>query len=95
MLMDGWNAMNRYFKNNFTDGFRQDSMDLFLGNYVVEENEGIAKPSPLQLERDWKFYAVSYSCERLMDLPRRLIESMQTVLFLGSSFIYDKPGIEK
>lgn len=37
----------------------QDSMDLFLGNYVVEENEGVVKPSPLQLERDWKFYAVS------------------------------------
>ena len=33
-------------------------MDLFLGNYLVEENEGIATPAPLQTERDWKFYAV-------------------------------------
>ena len=59
MLYDGWNSLNRYFKNNFGDGFRQDSIDLFLGHYRVEENEGIAKPSPLQLDRDWKFYAVS------------------------------------
>jgi hypothetical protein len=56
--MDGWNSLTRYFKNNFSDGFRQDSIDLFLGNYQVEENEGISKPSPFQTERDWKFYAV-------------------------------------
>jgi hypothetical protein len=35
-------------------------MDLFLGNYVVEENEGVIRPSPLQSERDWKFYAVRF-----------------------------------
>ncbi|KAL4234585.1 Phosphatidylinositide phosphatase SAC1 [Mactra antiquata] len=58
LLMDGWNSLNRYFKNNFGDGFRQDSIDLFLGNYQVEENEGITKPSPLQNDRDWKFYAI-------------------------------------
>uniref|UniRef100_A0A8W8JT49 SAC domain-containing protein n=1 Tax=Magallana gigas TaxID=29159 RepID=A0A8W8JT49_MAGGI len=29
-----------------------------MGNYTVEENEGISRPSPLQAERDWKFYAV-------------------------------------
>uniref|UniRef100_A0A669DL12 SAC1 like phosphatidylinositide phosphatase b n=1 Tax=Oreochromis niloticus TaxID=8128 RepID=A0A669DL12_ORENI len=37
LLMDGWNSMIRYYKNNFSDGFRQDSIDLFLGNYVVDE----------------------------------------------------------
>ncbi|XP_060553328.1 phosphatidylinositol-3-phosphatase SAC1-A-like isoform X2 [Ruditapes philippinarum] len=58
LLMDGWNSLTRYFKNNFSDGFRQDSIDLFLGNYQVEENEGISKPSPFQTERDWKFYAI-------------------------------------
>uniref|UniRef100_A0A915DSH0 Phosphatidylinositol-3-phosphatase SAC1 n=1 Tax=Ditylenchus dipsaci TaxID=166011 RepID=A0A915DSH0_9BILA len=34
-LLDGYNAVTRYFKNNFTDGYKQDSIDLFLGNYVV------------------------------------------------------------
>ncbi|KAK2166809.1 hypothetical protein LSH36_35g08022 [Paralvinella palmiformis] len=58
MLKDGWNSAIRYFMNNFYDGFRQDAIDLFLGNYVVEENEGVTKPSPLRPERDWKVYAL-------------------------------------
>ena len=31
LMADGWNSMIRYYKNNFTDGFRQDAIDLFLG----------------------------------------------------------------
>ncbi|XP_014666143.1 PREDICTED: phosphatidylinositide phosphatase SAC1-like [Priapulus caudatus] len=58
LLKDGWNASIRYFINNFADGFRQDAMDLFLGNYVVEENEGITTPSPLQTERTWRILAL-------------------------------------
>ncbi|XP_028327400.1 phosphatidylinositol-3-phosphatase SAC1-B [Gouania willdenowi] len=52
LLMDGWNSMIRYFKNNFSDGFRQDSIDLFLGNYVVDEANG---NTPLHDPHDWKF----------------------------------------
>lgn len=37
----------------------QDAIDLFLGNYVVDPNEGISKPSPLETHRDWRFMAVS------------------------------------
>lgn len=37
----------------------QDSIDLLLGNYVVEENEGITAPSPLRPTRDMKFTLVS------------------------------------
>lgn len=33
-LNDGLNSATRYIKNNFSDGIRQDSFDLFLGNYV-------------------------------------------------------------
>lgn len=33
-LNDGINSATRYYLNNFTDGFRQDAFDLFLGNYV-------------------------------------------------------------
>lgn len=29
----------RYFKNNFFDGFRQDTFDLFLGRYVVHPSQ--------------------------------------------------------
>lgn len=30
------NSLTRYVKNNYMDGSRQDAIDLFLGNYVVE-----------------------------------------------------------
>lgn len=81
--MDGWNSLIRYYKNNFSDGFRQvsqlravgtglvaaavplsscspflfqDAIDLFLGNYSVDEVE---PASPLHVKKDWKFLAVS------------------------------------
>ncbi|KAF5921716.1 hypothetical protein HPG69_012887 [Diceros bicornis minor] len=55
LLMDGWNSLIRYYKNNFSDGFRQDSIDLFLGNYSVDELES---HSPLSVPRDLKFLAL-------------------------------------
>uniref|UniRef100_A0A6I8SJ63 Phosphatidylinositol-3-phosphatase SAC1 n=1 Tax=Xenopus tropicalis TaxID=8364 RepID=A0A6I8SJ63_XENTR len=55
LLMDGWNSLMRYYKNNFSDGFRQDSIDLFLGNYSVEE---VYSSSPLHIQTDWKFLAL-------------------------------------
>ncbi|MEE6515274.1 hypothetical protein FKM82_023897 [Ascaphus truei] len=53
--MDGWNSLIRYYKNNFYDGFRQDSIDLFLGNYSVEEADSA---HPLHVQADWKFLAL-------------------------------------
>ncbi|XP_053678365.1 phosphatidylinositol-3-phosphatase SAC1 [Anopheles nili] len=47
LLRDGLNSLTRYIKNNFNDGFRQDSIELFLGSYSVREGEGLAFPSPL------------------------------------------------
>ncbi|XP_053323299.1 phosphatidylinositol-3-phosphatase SAC1 [Spea bombifrons] len=55
LIMDGWNSLIRYYKNNFSDGFRQDSIDLFLGNYSVEEGYST---SPLHVQTDWKFLAL-------------------------------------
>ncbi|XP_061814390.1 phosphatidylinositol-3-phosphatase SAC1-B isoform X1 [Nerophis lumbriciformis] len=52
LLMDGWNSMIRYYKNNFSDGFRQDSIDLFLGNFAVDEGD---TTTPLREPKDWKF----------------------------------------
>ncbi|XP_058503205.1 phosphatidylinositol-3-phosphatase SAC1-B [Solea solea] len=52
LVMDGWNSMIRYYKNNFSDGFRQDSIDLFLGNYAVDEADWTTQ---LRDPKDWKF----------------------------------------
>uniref|UniRef100_A0A915PTR9 Phosphatidylinositol-3-phosphatase SAC1 n=1 Tax=Setaria digitata TaxID=48799 RepID=A0A915PTR9_9BILA len=32
------NAFTRYFRNNFADGYRQDAINLFLGNFQVDPN---------------------------------------------------------
>ena len=57
-VRDGIHSLTRYFKNNFTDGFRQDAIDLFLGNYSVDRNEGLTIPCPLDRKKDWKFMAL-------------------------------------
>lgn len=50
LLRDGVNSLVRYYKNNFADGFRQDAIDLFLGNYVVEQSRLV-----IRIERSWKY----------------------------------------
>ncbi|ETV84769.1 hypothetical protein H257_03867 [Aphanomyces astaci] len=35
-LQDGINSVTRYYLNNFTDGIRQDSLDLFVGNFTAD-----------------------------------------------------------
>uniref|UniRef100_F6YM78 Phosphatidylinositol-3-phosphatase SAC1 n=2 Tax=Ciona intestinalis TaxID=7719 RepID=F6YM78_CIOIN len=51
LLKDGYNSAVRYLKNNFSDGFRQDSMDLLLGNFCVSESTSSPFPSPEQRRR--------------------------------------------
>ncbi|XP_071957671.1 phosphatidylinositol-3-phosphatase SAC1-like [Antedon mediterranea] len=62
LLKDGFNSAVRYYKNNFSDGTRQDAIDLFLGNYIVEDNEGITFPSPLEQQRDVKYLLLPLIC---------------------------------
>ncbi|GFO16307.1 phosphatidylinositide phosphatase sac1 [Plakobranchus ocellatus] len=91
MLQDGFNSAIRYIKNNFQDGNRQDAMDLFLGNYLVEENEGLTTKSPLESDRDWKYYAVpvifvvafSMFVVSILLPDEHLSEQMMYVLFWG------------
>ncbi|XP_037934666.1 phosphatidylinositol-3-phosphatase SAC1-like [Teleopsis dalmanni] len=55
LLQDGSNSLTRYYYNNFSDGFRQDSIDLFLGNYSVNDSEGNLIPSPLVVKKGWRY----------------------------------------
>lgn len=57
-LKDGYHSLSRYYKNNLTDGFRQDAIDLFLGNYRVDTNEGKTVRCPLDQQKDWKYMAL-------------------------------------
>lgn len=35
IMKDGWNALARYYLNNFRDGTRQDAIDLVHGHFIV------------------------------------------------------------
>lgn len=61
LLKDGSNSLTRYYKNNFNDGFRQDAIDLFLGNYAVKDGEGLTVQCPLVIQKGWKYGTVSIS----------------------------------
>lgn len=50
-LRDGYNSAVRYYKNNITDGFRQDGVDLLLGNYRVGLLDQAGRVSPLRARR--------------------------------------------
>ena|SRR5882724_5256821 len=57
-VMDVVNSFVRYYKNNFSDGFRHDAIDLFLGNYKIDENEGKFVKCPLKDRHEWKYLTV-------------------------------------
>lgn len=56
LMRDGSNSLYRYFINNFYDGFKQDAIDLFLGNYRVSSSE-LDPPvtCPIAVNTDKKF----------------------------------------
>ncbi|KAL0478754.1 phosphatidylinositide phosphatase [Acrasis kona] len=39
VLNDGYNSATRYYLNNFTDGTKQDGLNLVLGKYTVEKGD--------------------------------------------------------
>jgi phosphatidylinositol 4-phosphatase len=45
MINDGVNSVMRYYINNFKDGFKQDAIDMLLGNY----RPSTLDPSPFQM----------------------------------------------
>ncbi|CAK9164941.1 unnamed protein product [Ilex paraguariensis] len=45
ILKDGWNALMRYYLNNFCDGTKQDAIDLLQGHYIVSVSRDMAATS--------------------------------------------------
>jgi hypothetical protein len=37
LLQDGWNSGIRYYKNNYSDGFRTDGLHFFLGDLTPKD----------------------------------------------------------
>lgn len=106
LIRDGMNSATRYYKNNLTDGFRQDSIDLFLGYGKVI--------SPLTIEKGWKYitfpsvlliavamfvasavFPSEYSTESLLYLlfwGSMVFATGHTILRYGMEFV-DKPRL--
>lgn len=42
ILKDGWNALARYYLNNFVDGTKQDAVDLLQGHYIVSVSRDLS-----------------------------------------------------
>ncbi|KAF6157805.1 hypothetical protein GIB67_038273 [Kingdonia uniflora] len=42
IMNDGWNALSRYYLNNFCDGIKQDGIDLLQGHYIVSVSRDMA-----------------------------------------------------
>lgn len=92
MIRDGINSMSRYYKNNFMDGFRQDALDVFLGNYKVDHSEGVTLPCPFEVNRGWKYItfplilcvAVAMFCANVITPSEYTTGSLLCLLFWGS-----------
>lgn len=56
MFRDLKNSLLRYYKNNLRDGVRQDSIDLVLGNYVVNAEESASLSCPLEVKPALKYF---------------------------------------
>ncbi len=54
---DGMNSLTRYYLNNFTDGAKQDAINLFLGKYSVNPTS----PSPFTGARPPVFTVLNYA----------------------------------
>jgi len=90
MLQDGVNSMVRYWKNNFMDGKRQDSIDLLLGNFVVTEQ--VTSPFRDQLDNFKKrgisvgiFYGVTFAIVMFkMMNATGILTQFTSILFLAA-----------
>ncbi|KAK1304418.1 Phosphoinositide phosphatase SAC7 [Acorus calamus] len=66
ILNDGWNALARYYLNNFVDGTKQDAIDLLHGHYIVSVSRDMT--SPFQT-RGLESVAVSTLLSSVLILP--------------------------
>lgn len=96
-LNDLSNSITRYFKNNFRDGSRQDSYDLFLGRYRPYQ-EGVEspfvdrRPAHVQLMP----YLVGTSLLVLMTMlyyPNGSLLDVRNLLIIGGCILFGTRGL--
>ncbi|CAK7893625.1 phosphatidylinositol-3-phosphatase Sac1p [[Candida] anglica] len=96
-LNDLMNSITRYYKNNYADGNRQDSYDLFLGKYQPYKDSVNSpfidrRPPTIQLlpyllgTSIFVFFAVIF-------FPRGSLSNWQNLLVLSASIFFNVRGL--
>lgn len=91
-LQDLVNSITRYYLNNYKDGQRQDSYDLFLGLYRPYQdaisNPFIDKRSPYTQMVPYLIGALVFVLVALLFYPSGSVTSFRNLLFIGGCFYY-------
>uniref|UniRef100_A0A0A9D590 SAC domain-containing protein n=1 Tax=Arundo donax TaxID=35708 RepID=A0A0A9D590_ARUDO len=61
ILNDLWNALARYYLNNFADGTKQDAMDLLQGHYISTASRDLAAPSEVGLLENYASFRLAFA----------------------------------
>lgn len=89
-LMDGLNSISRYYQNNLSDGPRQDSFDLFLGNYkpyVSHAHSPFADRRPMLIQGvPTVIYAALTVLAATIMFPKNHFTSRKNLTFFFGSF---------
>ncbi|CAO3663318.1 unnamed protein product [Rhizopus stolonifer] len=100
-LNDLYNSVLRYLKNNYTDGSRQDGIDLILGKYRVtamqpHSTPRLVKYSPIYLLLSvWVFLIILFNPQWVpVHLLRLLLLSFLFAIILASGSFIQQHGTE-
>lgn len=80
--------MVRYFKNNFEDGFRQDAIDLVLGNYQVKVGEGNTVRCPLASRNVLKIFTVILVLWKLHKNTNNIFTTVSVIFAFFNEHVY-------
>ncbi|ONM19421.1 Phosphoinositide phosphatase SAC7 [Zea mays] len=61
ILNDLWNALARYYLNNFADGTKQDAMDLLQGHYISSVSRDMAALSKQGLLENYASFRIAFA----------------------------------
>jgi hypothetical protein len=101
---DAMNSILRYYLNNFSDGDKQDAINLFLGKYVVDPEASspfMTNVNPMLMFLKYSFFVslliTAFRTSRIINEPSKSIAILYTlfwiVLTLALYFMIIKNGI--
>jgi hypothetical protein len=91
---DGMNSIRRYFLNNFSDGNKQDAINLFLGKYVVDPEASspfITNADPLLTFLKYSFFVslliTAFSTSKIINDPFKSLKILRALFWITLTLI--------